>query len=245
MVQPFDPNRPPQQPPPQPVRRRPPGPAIAGVIAGLLVAAIVGGVLAVAGVLHFGSATSEPPRVSADSITLPATLPGFQDYLTASKVARTKSSSGSSARATQFLEAQRANSEKVSGLTREAYQKANPGAAVAFGQYADAEIEHQFSVIAVRATYPGLTNGPVIDPAYLKLAVAPQRIQVFGEVQCLVASGSTRAGQQPDPKQMFTGVCQRTGPALTVLVYGGNFSGNDGQQAIVSATNAVWTAVAG
>jgi hypothetical protein len=255
MGQPFDPQHrqyPPQQSPggystPRPPVRpaRPIGPAIAGLIGGLLLAVVVGAVLAVTGVLHFGAEGKEPARVSSAAITLPASLPGFQDYVAANKAARTKSSSGTSSSTTQVLEAQRANSEKVSSLTKAAYQQANPGAAVAFGQYSDATIEHQVSVVAVRATYPGLTNGPVIDPAYLKLTVAPQRIQSFGDVQCLVASAPTPAGRQPDPKQMYTAFCQRTGPALTVLIYGGNFSGTDGQQSIVNLTNATWTAIAG
>jgi hypothetical protein len=181
MGQPHDqPNR--QYPPVQvqapPLQRRPGrGPAAAGLIAGLLIAVVVGGILAVSGVLHFGSASREPARVSSAAIALPDTLPGSQEYVAANKAARAKSSSGSTARTTQILEAGRANSEKVSSLTKAAYQEANPGAAVAFRQYADATGEHQPSVIAVRATYPGLTNGPVLDPAYLKLGVAPQRLQ--------------------------------------------------------------------
>lgn len=249
MGQPWDPQNsqyPPAQVQAPPEQRSPgKGPVVAGLVAGLLIAVVVGGVLAVSGLLHFGSASKDPARVSSAAIALPTSLPGFQDYVAANKAARSRSSSGASARTTQILEAQRANSVKVSGLTTAAYQQANPGAAVAFRQYADATVEHQPSVIAVRATYPGLTNGPVIDPAYLKLAVAPQRIQSFGEVDCLIVGASTPAGEQVDPTQMYTSVCQRTGPALTVIVYGGNFSGTDGQQSMVSLTDAAWAAIAG
>lgn len=249
MGQPDDPQHRPyppaqvQAPPEQPPRSR--APVIVGLVAGLVIAVVVAGILAVSGLLHVGSASKEPARVSAEAIALPAALPGFQDYLAANTAARTKSSSGSSSRSTQILEAQRANSEKVADLTRTAYQQANPGAAVAFKQYADATLEHQFGLIAVRATYPGLTNGPVVDPAYLGVAVAPQQIRSFGDVQCLVASATTAAGQQPDPEQMFTTVCQRTGRALTVFIHGGHFTGTDGQQSMVSLTNAAWTAIAG
>jgi hypothetical protein len=248
MGQPFDPDNrqyPPQQvqaPPAKPPRPR--GPAILGLVAGIVVAVVVGGILAATGVLHVGAANDEPARVSAEAIALPGALPGFEDYLSVS-AAVTKTSSASGSKTKDIMPSLRANDEKVSSLTRAAYQQANPGAAVAFEHYSDATIEHQFNVIAVRATYPGLTNGPVLDPAYLGLAIAPQHIQSIGDVQCLVSNEATRAGQQPDPKQMFTLACQRTGPALTVLVYGGNFSGTDGQQKIVGVTNATWTAVAG
>jgi hypothetical protein len=64
-------------------------------------------------------------------------------------------------------------------------------------------------------------------------------------VQCLLVGAGTPAGEQVDQEQMYTSVCQRTGSALTVVVYGGNFSGTDGQQSIVSLTNTAWTAIAG
>lgn len=117
---------------------------------------------------------------------------------------------------------------------------------MAFARYADAKLERQFSVVVVRATYPHLTNGPVIDPAFLGLAVAPQRIASFGEVQCLIVqTGSVPGGKQPDPKDQFTSICQRSGPALTVQLYaGGGFDGTESQQIMVNLTNSIWTDLA-
>lgn len=221
-------------------------PAVAGLIAGLVVAAIVGGVLAVSGVLHFGSTRNEPARVSAEPLSLPSSLPGFQDYVTVSKALVTSSGRTAAAQAS-FIDKMQANAERVSSLTRAAYQTANPGAAVAFAQYADSKLERQVNVIAVRATYPGLTNGPVTDPAYLGLSVAPQRIQSFGEVQCLLfQSGGTPAGQQPDPTELYTTLCQRSGPALTIQLFAGaGFAGLESQQTLVNLTNSTWTTLTG
>lgn len=274
MGQPFDPNRQYSQqplagwqptypgsaeqhggypPPPQyqadSAASRPPRraiPAFTGLVAGLLIAAIVGGILAVAGVLHFGSQSDEPARVSSAPLTLPSSLPGLQDLVTVTAAAQKKSSRSAESQAA-FLAKQKANAEKVSSMTREAYQKANPGAAVAFAQYADSALERYVTVIAVRATYPGLTNGQVIDPAYLGLAVAQQRIESFGDVQCLlVQTESVRVGQTPDPKRQITTLCQRSGPALTVQIFaGGRYTGNEGRQAVVDLVNTTFATLAG
>lgn len=273
MGQPFDPNRPyPQQQPAgwQPTDQTPVGqqggypsspdqpgppaprpgrrstPAITGLVGGLLVAAIVGGILAAAGVLHFGASRDEPARVSSAPITLPTSVEGLQDLTTVTAALQKKSSRTAESQSA-FLAKQKANAEKMSSMTRDAYQKANPGAAVAFHQYADTTLEHSITIIAVRATYPGLTNGQVIDPAYLGLAVAPQRIESFGDVQCLlVQTQPARVGQTPDPQQEITTLCQRSGPALTVQVYaGGQYPGAEGRQAVVDLTNSTFSTVAG
>lgn len=220
------------------------GPLLAGLAAGLVVAVVVGAILAVVGALHVGTDTSA--RVSSAPITLPSSLPGLQDYLTVSTALMKKSSRTTEQQAT-LIAKQQANADKVSSQTRDAYQKANPGAAVAFKRYADPTLERLITVIAVRASYPGLTNGQVIDPADLGLAVAQQRIESFGDVQCLlVQTQLTPAGTQPDPKNQITTLCQRSGPALTVQIYaGGGFTGNDGRQNLVDLTNSTFASIAG
>jgi hypothetical protein len=202
----------------------------------------VGAVLIATKAATFGSAADQPANVSDRPVTLPSSLGGLQDYLAATE-ARIKNSSGSTKR-TALLSSQKANQEKINSLTVAAYQRANPGAAVAYHAYTDGELLAQIGVIAVRATYPRLTLGPVLDPAYLGLAAPPQQIKTFGEVECVIAQMQiTVAGRPIDPKNEAATMCQRTGPALTVQVYGGSsIPGPAGEQQMVALTEAAWTA---
>ena len=97
----------------------------------------------------------------------------------------------------------------------------------------------------VTAASPGLTLGPVGDPADLGLAVNLASIVDVGDAQCEVNTGSpVPTGSTPDPEKAFTTRCQRTGPGLTVMVYGvGN--GTDGHQQMVDLMDAAWSAVGG
>jgi hypothetical protein len=101
-------------------------------------------------------------------------------------------------------------------------------------------------VIAVRAEAPGLTLGPVVDPAYLKLATPDREVKTFGDVQCeVIWNPPALQGQTPDPKNELTANCQRAGSGVTVLVGGSSFDGAQNQQLMVALTNAAWSAASG
>ncbi len=226
---------------PPPTPRRPWGPALIGLAAGLVIAVAVAAVLVATDVINFGSA--EAASVSSASITLPAELGGFPDLIAANK-ALLADSSMSESRKASTLAAQQSNQDTVTKLTVSSYQAANPGAAVAYRAYADPKLLHVAGVIAVRASYPGLTMGPVDDPAYLGLAVPRTQVKTFGDVQCLVVQQQlTRAGSPVDPANDVTTMCQRTATALTVQVYGSSFDGAADQQTLIALTSAAWASV--
>ena len=236
------PGRPPSVPAAAAAPHRPWGAAVLGLVAGLVIAVVAGAVLVATHTLHFGSA----PRaaVGAQPLTLPAELAGFSDLVAANK-AVLGNSSLSDAKKASVLAGQQANQEEVSRLTIASYQRANPGAAVAYRSYADPKLLHFASVVAVRAGYPGLTIGPVVDPAFLGLAVAQQQVKSFGDVDCVVAQADlTQAGSPVDPATDLTTMCQRTSGALTVQVYGQSFKGAADQQSMVQLTRSAWAAVA-
>lgn len=218
------------------------GAAAIGVVVGLLLAVAAGAVLVGTKTLHLGSTTATAPQVGTAPITLPADLVGFQDLI---DVTKSKVNTGSTGSAT-IVAAQQKNQQKVAAATIAAYQRAVPGAAVGYRAYADAGLLQFAGVIAVRAQYAGLTSGPVPDPVYQGLAVAQQQVKIFGDVQCSVSqSRPTPTGTPVDPALDLTTMCQRTGPGLTVQVYGTGFKGAAGQQQLVMLTNAGWASVTG
>ena len=228
---------------PGPSPRKPWGPAAIGLVIGLVIAVAVGGVLAATKKLHFGTVAAA--TADTRTITLPQSVNGYQDLVAANKALLAGSSSASTRQST-IVASQQANQAKVKSLTVAAYQAAYDGAAVDVHGYADAKLEHFVTVIAVRAGSPGLTLGPVTDAAYLGLAVNQQEVKAFGDVDCRVAhTNAVPAGKTVDPADQITTVCQRSAGALTVQVFGSAFDGADGQQAMVSLTNAAWAAVAG
>ena len=112
-------------------------------------------------------------------------------------------------------------------LTVASYQQAFGGAAVGVQMYANDELLFLSTAIAVRAQAPGLTTGPIPDPADLKIAQNQQEVVTVGDAQCLVYHTKiTPEGQTPDPAGDRTGLCQRTGPDGTALIYGS--AGGDG-----------------
>ncbi len=231
---------------PSAARPRPWRAALAGFLVGLVLAVAVGAILLATKAAHLGSATDAPRRVIATPVSLPNSLPGFPDFLAVNKTAIAASPMSADKKAAQ-LGRQEANQLKVEQLTVASYQRANPGAAVAFRGYANSDLEHFVNVIAVRAAYPGLTLGPVPDPAYLGLAVPQQQVKSFGQVDCLVTqSRTTLAGQPVDPENDVTIMCQRTGEALSVQLYGGGgFTGVADRQTMVALTNSAWNAASG
>lgn len=111
--------------------------------------------------------------------------------------------------------AERRNVRDTARLTVAAYSRAYGGAAAAFHDYADSFSDEPMTVVAVRASSPGLTVGPVEDPADRHL----------------------------DPSKFYYTQCQRTGSQLTVLVFG-QFHGDAGKRDAVALTNGAYRAVA-
>ncbi len=183
--------------------------------------------------------------VGSAPLSLPDTLPGFQDRIQAN-TAVVATGTMSSDRKKQLIADQRARSDSTTSLTITAYQAANPGAAVSFRQYSDPTLSQNADVIAVRAKYPGLTIGAVTDPADLGLAAPPRQVVGVGDVQCLVEQSQVTPAGSEVPDTAITTMCRRTGPGLTVQVFGGgSFKGSDQQDVIVGLTNDAWAAVAG
>lgn len=202
-------------------------------MAGLATTVIVGVVLAVVGVIHFGK--SHPAAVDKTPIVLPSQLNGFQDELDV----LSKLGGGNPPTGEKDLLA------KEAPLTVDAYEQAYGGAAAAFHAYANADLTHIVSVIAVRAQSPGLTDGPVSDPSTLGLAVSPRAVVHDGDVSCVAVQNPVAlAGDPVDPANSLYVRCERTGPGLTVIVTNGDFTGDDGRRAMTELTNAAFDAAA-
>jgi hypothetical protein len=206
-----------------------------------LIALAVGLALGVgAGAVLFGSDDegSGGSGVSggSEAIALPAQLGQFRDIaeVTASK------SHGAGPEA-----AQQKRQADVKAATEAAYSKAFGGAAAGYRQYSDDELLRLPWVVAVRADAPGLTDGPVIDPSYLKQAKPPHDVEAVGDVSCAIIWDFTPEGQTPKPSSEHVTNCQRSGSGLTVFTGGSSFEGPDGLQAMVDLTNAAFDAVSG
>jgi len=151
--------------------------AVAGVVAGVVLAGVVVAVLIAVGAMRVGSADSSKAKVDTKAIVLPDGLGGFQDTVAASTA-----KGGSPANIAKL----KARLDKVASLTTDAYEQAYGGAAAAVRAYSDASLEHSATVIAVRASAPGLTDGVVQDAESLGLAVPFEAIGQFGDVSCTV-----------------------------------------------------------
>jgi len=166
---------------PTPGPRRPWGAAALGLVVGLLLALGFGGVLVATKTVHLGSATA---TADGRAVVLPDTLccPTYRGP--ASLVVVSGSISGTSTAEPEVRTSRAAalagNQDKVGQLTEAAYRRADPGSGFGYRQYATKDLRKYAAVIAVRAQHPGLTIGPVADPAYLGLAVALERIEVVG-----------------------------------------------------------------
>jgi hypothetical protein len=230
------------QQPPAPGGYAPRAQPVRGFGAPLLVGLVVGVAVGVgAGALLFGSDDGSGAKsAAADTkpIKLPDTLGGFGDLVavTASK------SNGDS----QQVDRQRDHQAKLKSMTEPAYSKAFGGAAATYRAYSDSGLEKTPYVIAVRAEAPGLTLGPVTDPAYLRLATPDREVKTFGEVSCQILwNPPTLEGKTPDPASQYVLNCQRSGSGVTVFVGGSGFVGPADVQAMVGLTNAAWSAVSG
>jgi hypothetical protein len=175
--------------------------------------------------------------VSTNPLTLPSNLAGFSDVLV-TFAGKTHTAAN--------VQRQRANQAKVKAATEAAYRQAFAGAATAYRAYSDSALQKLPWVIAVRAPTPGLTIGPVQDPAFLGLATPDRSVMTVGHVSCLIVwLQPTVAGQTPPPSSEHTANCQRSGPGLSVFVGGSGFVGPAGLQSMAGVTNAAWSAVGG
>ena len=184
---------------------------------GFVVALAVVGVLLLTHVLSLGSGSESATAADTRPITMPETLGGMSTL-----VAVTTEKGG----ADKGKQMQQRNDHTIA-LTTEAYQKAYDGAAVGVQLYTNDELLFYGTAIAVRAESPGLTLGPVSDPADIGLAQNMREIVAVGDAECLVVhTRGTRAGETPDPDDSITSLCQRSGPDGTAMVYGN--AGRDG-----------------
>jgi hypothetical protein len=181
--------------------------------------------------------SAKPTAADTRPISLPASLGGFEDVLSAEAAKGAKAS---------LIAARKRHEATVAAATVAAYSRAYGGVSAAYHAYADDTLLRLPYVIAVRAGAPGLTIGPVIDAKYLGLATPTREVKTVGSVQCQVDwSPPTVAGQTPpDSSELVVG-CQRSGRGLTVFTNGGGFSGQRGLDAMVGLTNAAWSAASG
>jgi hypothetical protein len=207
--------------------------AVAAVAVGIAVGFGIGAI-AFGGGSSGGGATTT--TISTKPIQLPAALGGLRDL---SSVFASKSPGSSAAKQAS------ANEAKDGALTIAAYSRAYGGAAAAYRVYTDSSISHQVYLIAVRSGAPGLTIGPVIDPASLGLATPEQEVKQVGPVSCAVDWNPVAAGNRPQPSDEHIAVCERTGPGVTVFVGGGGYSGPAGLQTLSGLADQGWSAVSG
>lgn len=223
---------------PDPGSSRSSRPLLIGIALGLVVAVLIGAVLAVTKVLHFGTSSASTAAVDTRPITLPDSLGGLSSY----EAAVTAKVTGSAAKPSTIL----ASEKDRTALTQAAYQKAFGGAATTVRAYATADLMANYTVIAVRASAPGLVNGPVNNPADLGQARNQQDIETIGDQQCNVVSIEiVPSGQSVDNNKLLTAACQRTGPGLTVWAFGSGMDGPAGQAQITGLVDAAYSAVSG
>jgi hypothetical protein len=181
--------------------------------------------------------TTAATTAGTKPISLPATLAGYKDL--AGAIA------ASGAKGTR-LQSQVNNQAHVRAATEAAYRTAFAGAASAYRAYSDRGLSQQLYVIAVRATAPGMTIGPVSDPAFLGLATPEREVKSAGDVSCQIEwLPPTVAGQTAPASSEHVVACQRSASGMTVFTGGSGFTGPSGLQAMAGFTNAAWTAASG
>jgi hypothetical protein len=204
--------------------------ALIALVAGLAIGIGAGALLSGGSDDNSGGSGS----VDTAAIELPAQLGAFRDIV---DVTTEKSK--------QSGDLARTHQADVKAATEAAYSKAYGGAAAGYREYSDDGLLQTPYVIAVRASTPGLTIGPVIDPAYLKQAKPPNGVETVGDVSCEILWDFVPEGETPKPSTEHVLNCQRSGSALTVFVGGSSFQGPAGLQKMAGLTNAAWTAIAG
>jgi hypothetical protein len=215
------------------------GPLVVCLVAGLAIGVGTGAVVFNSGDDSTKSRPATKAAADARPINLPSSLAGFRDDL---EVEVAKAPKGS-----DIVKQQTDHQAQVRRDTTAAYSKAFGGAASAYRQYSDDELLKRPYVIAVRAETPGLTLGPVVDPAYLKLAVPLTEVKTVGQVSCEINwSPQALEGQTPRPSSEHVISCQRSGSTLTVFAGGGSgFDGPTGLATMAGIVNAAYSAIAG
>jgi hypothetical protein len=176
-------------------------------------------------------------HAAGGSISLPQSLPGYTDVVTAS-VEKDPGASKS------LIEGIRHHEAVVNSHTVATYQQAYHGAAVAYHAYTDADLNVFPWVIAIRTNAPGITIGPYEDIKYLQLAIGERFVKRFGDVQCAIQTGlTTVAGHKPDLSKEVPFLCQRVANGVTVMTGGGGFEGPAGVRRLVALTDAAGQAV--
>jgi hypothetical protein len=209
----------------------------------LTVLALIVGTVALAGCGGGGddtggtTGTTGGGTSSTEPISLPAEIDGYSELVKAVEARQSPD---------KVVEDQIANQEATGKATEAAYSKAFDGAATAYRTYADSELLQLPYVIAVRAEAPGMTIGPVVDPASVGLAKPEREVRAVGDVECqIIWSPPVTEGTKPDPSSELTTNCQRSGSGATVFIGSAGFEGPGGLKDMVSFTEAAWDAVTG
>jgi hypothetical protein len=197
------------------------------------------------GAIAFGSSDNHATTTTATTtatagtkpISLPAALSGYKDLAAAI--------AANGAKGTR-LQSQVTNQAHVRAATEAAYHTAFAGAASAYRAYSDSALSQQLYVIAVRAPAPGMTIGPVSDPAFLGLATPEREVKSAGDVSCQIEwLPPTVAGHTAPASSEHVVACQRSASGVTVFTGSSGFTGPSGLQAMAGFTDAAWAAASG
>lgn len=130
----------------------------------------------------------------------------------------------------------------VERLTADAVGRAYGGAPVGVRSYATDDLISTAVAFAVRAPSPQLEVLPAQDAELLGLGAPTREVVTEGDVRCLVDNGTVTAGNKPDPDDIRVEQCQRTGSALTVVVFP---SGELTSAQVAAAVDDIWRSASG
>jgi hypothetical protein len=121
--------------------------------------------------------------------------------------------------------------------------KSNNGAAALVRTYADKDLKNQISVLAYRAPTASPQFVPYQDAATLGLVHAPDEVEQFSDVSCMIHNDPTPAGNTPSPNSVHTTSCIRTGDSLTVEIRPTGDISNEPQR-VADLADEVWDSLA-
>lgn len=226
------------QPPAAPVKQSSRGPVLLGLVAGLVIAALIVAGLFLTDVAHFGDDEDDAVGVDTAAIVMPSKIGAFS--LAVDEIERVSGKPETAAEQGERI-AKRTEAT-AAGLTA-----AYSGAAAASQVYATEGLTSQPWATVVRAQSPAPFLASVVDPADLGLSVNRENLLTDGDVSCVIYYVETYpTGKLPADNDRRVQYCQRTGPALTVRVYGGGSGEDDVDQVklYVDATNDLWNSIA-
>lgn len=208
-----------------------------GALVGMLVAAVVVGGLALAGIVRFGS-DSSTTAADTRAVDLPESLSALTDVVSVTKARNNAAGAGVGDRYARSY-----------ARTAELYRTAFDGAGAGVRTYTNTGLEFFLTVVAVRAESSGLVTNPQADPADLGVVAQPNifDLVVDGDVQCLqTVTQVVTKGKQVQDDDLLTTVCRTTAAGLTVYVFGGGGNpGTPGKERMVDLARAVRGAVVG